>query len=76
MEPTPRPRTNSKAERFIQRPLREWAYASVYQTSNERQADLPIYPTRYNEHRNHRSLGYRAPVSRILGAKNVHGINN
>ena len=28
-----RPRTNGKAERFIQTMLREWAYAAVYQSS-------------------------------------------
>ena len=29
------PRTNGKAERFIQTSLREWAYARAYQTSTE-----------------------------------------
>ena len=32
------PRTNGKAERFIQTALREWAYAHVYHTSAERAA--------------------------------------
>ncbi len=31
-----RPRTNGKAERFIQTMLREWAYAAVYRTSDHR----------------------------------------
>ena len=35
------PRTNGKAERFIQTALREWAYAHVYHTSAERAAHLP-----------------------------------
>ena len=35
------PRTNSKAERFIQTSLREWAYARAYNTSNDRAAQLP-----------------------------------
>jgi len=30
------PRTNGKAERFIQTSLREWAYAKDYETSRER----------------------------------------
>jgi transposase InsO family protein len=30
------PRTNGKAERFIQTSLREWAYAAPYETSDER----------------------------------------
>src|SRR5258705_837846 len=35
------PKTNGKAERFIQTSLREWAYAQAYNTSNERAAELP-----------------------------------
>jgi len=34
------PRTNGKAERFIQTSLREWAYARPYATSQERRAAL------------------------------------
>ena len=36
------PRTNGKAERFIQTALREWAYATAYQTSLERRDRLPV----------------------------------
>jgi transposase InsO family protein len=36
------PRTNGKAERFVQTSLREWAYARAYNTSEERAAELPI----------------------------------
>jgi transposase InsO family protein len=32
------PRTNGKAERFIQTALREWAYARAYQNSDQRRA--------------------------------------
>jgi len=35
------PKTNGKAERFIQTSLREWAYARAYSTSDERTAELP-----------------------------------
>ena len=35
------PKTNGKAERFIQSSLREWAYGRAYQTSEQRKADLP-----------------------------------
>jgi transposase InsO family protein len=35
------PKTNGKAERFIQTALREWAYARAYQTSDQRSAELP-----------------------------------
>jgi transposase InsO family protein len=34
------PKTNGKAERFIQTSLREWAYARAYNTSDERTAEL------------------------------------
>ena len=70
-----RPQTNGKAERFIQTLLREWAYARAYRTSIERQQVLPIYLTHYNQHRDHSSLGYRPPMTRIPGVYNVHGIH-
>jgi hypothetical protein len=59
------PRTNGKAERFIQTALREWAYARAYNTSRQRAADLPIWLHRYNWHRPHGSIGHRPPVSRL-----------
>ena len=34
------PKTNGKAERFIQTALREWAYARAYQNSDQRTAEL------------------------------------
>jgi transposase InsO family protein len=45
------PKTNGKAERFIQTSLREWAYAQAYPNSRERKAELPIWLHRYNWHR-------------------------
>jgi putative transposase len=39
------PKTNGKAERFIQTSLREWAYAGAYNTSDERAAELPRWFT-------------------------------
>lgn len=59
------PRTNGKAERFIQTALREWAYARSYQSSNQRAAHLNSWLHGYNWHRLHASLGYRPPISRI-----------
>jgi transposase InsO family protein len=58
------PRTNGKAERFIQTMLREWAYARTYQNSAERQAQLDPWLHDYNFHRPHASLNYNAPASR------------
>jgi len=47
------PKTNGKAERFIQSPLREWAYATAYETSDHRAEDLPHWLHHYNWHRPH-----------------------
>lgn len=58
------PRTNGKAERFIQTALREWAYACAYDTSEERAAHLPRWLHDYNWHRPHASLGGAPPISR------------
>ena len=59
------PRINGKAERFIQTALREWAYAHVYNTSDQRTAHLEPWQHRYNWHRPHASLKARPPISRI-----------
>jgi transposase InsO family protein len=59
------PQTNGKAERFIQTALREWAYATAFETSEQRKAELPIWLHRYNWHRPHASLAKMPPISRI-----------
>jgi transposase InsO family protein len=59
------PKTNGKAERFIQTSLREWAYARAYNNSDERTAELPRWLHRYNWHRPHGSIGARPPISRL-----------
>jgi len=59
------PKTNGKAERFIQTSLREWAYAKAYDTSRQRAAELPYWLHRYNWHRPHGSIGAKPPISRI-----------
>jgi hypothetical protein len=59
------PRTNGKAERFLQTGLREWAYARAYNTSDERTAELPRWLHRYNWHRPHGSIGSKPPTSRL-----------
>ena len=66
------PRTNGKAERFIQTALREWAYARIYQHSTERQAELQPWLHEYNWHRPHASLGQLPPITRSgLDGNNV-----
>jgi len=59
------PKTNGKAERFIQTSLREWAYARAYNTSLERTAELPRWLHRYNWHRPHGGIGAKPPISRL-----------
>ena len=63
-----RPRTNGKAERFIQTLLREWAYAATYSTSDERRAALPHWLDYYNQQRPHGSLGHKAPICALAAA--------
>ena len=60
------PRTNGKAERFIQTLLREWAYVRPYSTSHERTVHLSPWLHYYNWHRRHSSLGDRPPISRVV----------
>jgi len=59
------PRTNGKAERFIQTLLREWAYAFVYPSSNHRTAELAPWMHHYNWHRPHSAVAHRPPVTRL-----------
>jgi transposase InsO family protein len=59
------PKTNGKAERFIQTALREWAYAQAYHTSDQRSAELHNWLHRYNWHRPHGSLKAKTPISRL-----------
>jgi hypothetical protein len=59
------PKTNGKAERFIQTALREWAYTKAYTHSDGRTAELPIWLHRYNWHRPHGSLKAGTPISRL-----------
>ena len=59
------PKTNGKAERFIQTALREWAYARAYETSDQRAADLPLWSHLYNWHRPHGGINDQTPISRL-----------
>ncbi|MBO0664512.1 transposase [Jiella sp. CQZ9-1] len=59
------PKTNGKAERFIQAALREWAYGNSYQTSQERANALPFWNHLYNWHRPHGGINDQTPISRL-----------
>ncbi len=59
------PRTNGKAERFIQTSLREWAYARSYASSAERTQAMSPWIEDYNHRRPHTALGHKPPISRL-----------
>ena len=67
-----RPRTNGKAERFIQTLQRRWAYGAIYGNSAERTAALPGWLTHYNFTRRHGSLGHRPPAARLAELEQRH----
>lgn len=71
------PRTNGKAERFIQTALREWAYARSYKDSEQRAQHLLPWLHQYNWHRPHASLDYLPPISRSgLSVNNLMSNHN
>jgi transposase InsO family protein len=63
------PKTNGKAERFIQTLKRRWAYRYVFRTSAIRAASLRPWIKHYNHQRPHRSLGKRPPMDRLREAR-------
>ncbi len=64
------PRTNGKAERFIQTSLREWAYARTYSSSLIRAAHLQPWLHHYNWHRPHSALKLNPPISSLQKTPN------
>jgi transposase InsO family protein len=59
------PWTNGKAERFNQTLAYEWAYASVFDSSDQRAASLQDWLHGYNHHRPHTAIGGKPPISRV-----------
>jgi transposase InsO family protein len=59
------PRTNGKAERFIQTCKREWAYVRPYRNSDARRAALSVFLCYYNCHRPHWGIGRITPQLRL-----------
>ena len=62
------PRTNGKAERFIQTMLRDWADARAYLNSAQCTAHLPVWLPRHNWHRPHQLEHKLAHRKRHYGA--------
>jgi transposase InsO family protein len=71
-----RPRTNGKAERFIQTLTNRWAYGAIYGSSDERTAALSGWLTHYNFKRPHGSLSHKPPGARLRELTNVPGNYN
>ncbi len=61
-----RPQTNGKAEAFIKTSLREWAYAQLYLTNQERVQALPVWLDYYNHHRTHTELQDQTPMAALV----------
>ena len=68
-----RPRTNGKAERFIQTLTHRWAYGAIYGSSTERTAALPGWLNHYNFTRPHGSLSHKPPGTRLRELTNLPG---
>ena len=64
------PRTNGKAERFIQTCKREWAYARPYRNSGSRTDALATFLCIYNCHRPHWGIGRITPQLRLTQLMN------
>ena len=59
------PRTNRKAERFIQTSLREWAYARPYPSSVIRNQTVGQWTDAYNLNRPHAGIAGISPFQRL-----------
>lgn len=63
------PKTNGKAERFIQTLQREWAYSRSYASSAMRRRTLAPWLRYYNRKRPHWGLNGQAPITRLEAAR-------
>lgn len=70
------PRTNGKAERFIQTLLREWAYRRAYPSSRQRTEALPAWLYYYNWERAHGALHGRPPMSCLVTQNNLLAVHS
>ena len=70
------PRTNGKAERFIQTLLREWAYRRAYPSSRARTDALPAWLYYYNWERGHSALHGRPPIRCLAAPNNLMAVHS
>ena len=66
------PKTNGKAERFIQTLLREWAYGLAHPSSSARNSDLPRWLDWFNRSRPHSALNGSPPFTRVNNLMRTH----
>lgn len=66
------PRTNGKAERFIQTLQREWAYGATYPSSDARNRDLPRWLDWFNARRPHSAINGQAPAQALNNLMRIH----
>lgn len=66
------PRTNGKAERFIQTLQREWAYGATYASSNARNHNLPRWLDWFNTKRPHSAITRQAPAQALNNLPRIH----
>ena len=67
-----RPQTNGKIERFHRTLADGWAYARLYQSTEQRDTALPSWLHFYNHHRAHSAIGGKPPVSRLTNLPGHH----
>ena len=66
------PKTNGKAERFIQTLLRERAYGLAHPSSNARNTDLPRWLDWFKRSRPHSAFNGLPPITRMNNLMRTH----
>jgi transposase InsO family protein len=67
-----RPQTNGKIERFHRTLADGWAYAQLYESTEQRDIALPDWLHFYNHHRAHSAIGGQPPVTRLTNLPGHH----
>ena len=67
-----RPQTNGKIERFHRTLADGWAYARLYESTQQRNTALNGWLHFYNHHRAHSAVGGRPPVTRLTNLPGHH----